>query len=52
MTSDFDIQLEKHEKKMKNATKKMFGFLESKKRTEIIVSAPAKGLCLEKVFYI
>tara|TARA_B100001559_G_C16458152_1_gene602640 strand:+ start:172 stop:1071 length:900 start_codon:yes stop_codon:yes gene_type:complete len=35
MTSDFDIKLEKHEKKMKNATKKMFGFLESKKRNLI-----------------
>jgi hypothetical protein len=35
MTSDFDIQLEKHEKKMKNATKKMFGFLEKNKRNLI-----------------
>ena len=27
------------------------GILESRKRTERIVSSPAKGLCLEKVFY-
>ena len=32
-------------------SKKIKEVLESKKRTEIIVSAPAKGLCLEKVFY-
>jgi tRNA U38,U39,U40 pseudouridine synthase TruA len=25
--------------------------LERRKRTEKVVSAPAKGLCLEKVFY-
>ena len=25
--------------------------LEAKKRTERVVSAPAKGLCLDKVFY-
>jgi hypothetical protein len=35
MTSDFDIQLEKHEKKMKSATEKMFCFLEDKKRKHI-----------------
>jgi tRNA pseudouridine38-40 synthase len=25
--------------------------LQSRKRTEVVVSAPAKGLCLEKVYY-
>jgi len=25
--------------------------LQSRKRTEVVVSAPAKGLCLEQVYY-
>lgn len=35
MTSDFDIQLDKHQHKMKKATEKMFCFLEDKKRKHI-----------------
>ena len=35
ITSEFDIQLEKHEKRMKKATEKMFCFLEDKKRKHI-----------------
>ncbi len=35
MTSEVDIQLEKHEKRMKKATEKMFCFLENKKRKHI-----------------
>jgi tRNA pseudouridine38-40 synthase len=29
----------------------ILNILESRKRTERVVSAPAKGLCLEKVYY-
>jgi hypothetical protein len=35
MTSEFDIQLDKHQHKMKKATEKMFCFLEDKKRKHI-----------------
>jgi hypothetical protein len=35
MTSDFDLKLIEHEKKMKKATEKMFCFLENKKRKHI-----------------
>ena len=35
----------------KLAPQEIYEILESRKRTEVVVSAPAHGLSLEKVFY-